>query len=217
LLVAGRPAAPDPGQDHVAHRQAAVDLGIGEHALTAAGTVARNAVGVSRGLEVELVLNHDRAVPFLALVQLRQQQLEEVVLDRRRFRLAGEDGTEGGRRGAPQRDLLQADQIRFGADDLLGQALGADREVGRFHLADDAAVGFDEFAGRFGFDRGAQVGAEVEVAGHHVDGRAFARLGGGDGGEGHACQRRDQQRQRANSGWCGSVTQVSTHDQNNQP
>ncbi len=170
LGVGDDDAGAEPGEDHVAHRQAAVDLGVGQHA-GAAGAVAGDPVGVGGRLEVELVLDDDRPVERLAFVQLGEQQLEEVVLDRGRFRLAGEDRAERGRSGPPERDLLQADEVRLLAEDLLRQALGADREVGRFDLADDAAVGFDEVGRRGRLDRRRQVGAEVEVAGHHVDGR----------------------------------------------
>jgi DNA-binding NarL/FixJ family response regulator len=102
----GDDAGADPGEDHVAHRQAAVDLGVGEQASAAAGTVAGHAVGVGGGLEVELVLDDDRPVLGAFLVQLREQQRQEVVLDGFRRRFAGQDRARRGRRFTPQRDLL---------------------------------------------------------------------------------------------------------------
>ena len=111
LRVGGGDAGADPGEDHVAHRQAAVDLGVGEQTHAATGAVAGDAVGVGGGLEVELVLDHDGLVEGLLLVQLGEQQREEVVLDLGRFGFAVEHRPQRGRCFAPQRDLLQPDQV----------------------------------------------------------------------------------------------------------
>jgi hypothetical protein len=170
--------------------------------------VARDPVGVSRRLEVELVLNHDRPVERFALVELGEQQLEEVVLDLGRFRFAREDGTEGRRRFAPEGDLLQADEVRFLAEDLFRQAFGAQREVRRFDRADDAAVGLDERFGRGRLDRRRQVGAQVEVARHHFDGRAFGRLRGGGTGERREQRGDGEQRHEDPAGRCGCFGQA---------
>ena len=82
---------------------------------------------------------------------------------------AAEQRFEAGRAGAPLGDLLQADQVRFLFEDLLGEALGPHREVVGGDLAQDFAGRLGEGADAFRFDRRRQVGAEVDVAGHHLD------------------------------------------------
>ena len=133
------------------------------------GAVAGDAVLVAGRLEVELVLGDDDFVAVWPFVQLVEQQLQVVVADRGRARSAAEQRGQAGRAGAPEGDLLQADQVGLLREDLLRQALGPGREVVGGHFAQDLAGGGDERfqAGRA--DRRRQVGTEVEVAGHHVD------------------------------------------------
>jgi hypothetical protein len=138
------------------------------------GAIPRNAVLVTRRLEVELVLRDDDFVLGLALVELVQQELQVVVADRGRARFAAEHRRQAGRAGAPEGDLLQADEVGLLFEDLVGQALGPGREVVGADFAQDLAGRGDEGfeAGRA--DRRGQVGSEVEVAGHRADDLAAA-------------------------------------------
>jgi len=100
------------------------------------------------------------------LVQLGEQFRKIVVRDRR-CRL-------GERRGLPERHLLQPDQVGLLGEDLLGQAFRPGREVVVDDFAQDLPIGGAQFFGSARFDRRHQIGAEVEVAGHRVEGLATA-------------------------------------------
>ena len=109
----------------------------------------------------------DLVVAGAPLVEGVEQQVEEVVGDRRVARRAV-DRVVGVRR--PGGDLLQADGVRVGRHDLVGDGphplLGPGRLDGGPRLRRRSDDGGVVAAGEGHQDRG-EVGAEVEVAGHH--------------------------------------------------
>src|SRR5262249_35735086 len=109
----------DSNQDDVAHREPRVDLGVHDRL----GAVTGHAVLVGRSFEIELCLNHYRNVRDAALRQLEEQRGEEVVPYGIGRLGPTEQGSNRGRPRAPQRNLLQTDEIGLRGDDLGRESL----------------------------------------------------------------------------------------------
>ena len=167
LLVVGRASLADLHlrallalEDRVVHRDA-------------------NLLVVGRALEVELLLLDDDRVLHLLLLESREEFLDVVVLDLGRV--------PADRAGAPDRGLLEADEVGLGRLDLLRQRRCALGEVGGLDGLPHARGGGLEL-GLGGRERKLDdVGAQVDVPGH--DGYVAAghcgssRDGYGAGGE----------------------------------
>ena len=127
-----------PLEDHVAHRQAAVDVG------------GRAPTRVGGNLEVELGLDDDDFVLRAARVELTQQFLQVVVFDRGRARACRRglrDWAEPCARGRPPAGRPGRVSVRGSP----GQALRPGREVVVFDFFEDLPGGIEQrFRGRGG-------------------------------------------------------------------
>ena len=74
------------------------------------------------------------------------------------------------------RGLLQADQVRIGVGDLLGEHLGARREVRGLDCVPDLRACGGERRKASGGDRRGQIGAQVQVEGHNLGRPRVLRL-----------------------------------------
>ena len=137
-----------------------------------------------RCLKIKLRLIDENAVLQTPLLQRRQQQLREVVVN---FRCRGR---VAGRPAAPSGGLLKANQLRPVCLDLSRQPSCAGREIGRF---DSAVHRFRVDLEGIQVEGGCEaddVGAKVDVAAHHGDVTTGSR--GCRSGNGHRCGYKDK-------------------------
>ena len=177
-------------KDHVAHRQARVEVRAEPGQRTGAGRV--RVVDVGRQLAGELLLHDDDAVLRADLLQLSLQQGEKVELHvgRRlgaRDRAEGRRATVGGDLLAPERHLLKPNEICLRALDLSRERRRPLRELGALELVPHRARAVNRFRDARGLDRRGEIRAQEQVPSHDGDLRpALAlrgRLRGGRNGE----------------------------------
>jgi hypothetical protein len=170
-------------------------LAIGEADLAAAWAGGRQ----RRRLDVVRHVDGDDFIVLAPRSELGQEDLEEIELDGRGIGRRREVRRE---LAAPERDLLETDQIRFRGRNLLGDRSDTRRGSARLHGREDAGHRPDELRQGLGGNGRGEVGAEIEVAHHDLDLAgagvvlvvlaAVAGLGEHGSGEAQGCQHDEQ-------------------------